>query len=64
MPESFLVLFNSQGSNVIDNTNKNKVIYEVDWEAFLPKKIRSFIVNLFSNLPILEHSLQIMVLSI
>ncbi len=42
MPESFLVLFNSQGSNVIDNTNKNKVIYEVDWEAFLPKKFKKF----------------------
>ncbi len=51
MPESFLVLFNSQGSNVIDNTNKNKVIYEVDWEAFLPKKFKKFHCQFIFNEP-------------
>lgn len=42
MSESFLVLFNSQGTNVITNTNRNQVVYEVDWESFLPRKFKKF----------------------
>ncbi len=39
MSESFLVLFNSQGVNVISSkADRNIITYEVDWEAFLPKK--------------------------
>ena len=42
MSESFLVVFNSQGSNVIDNSSKNAVQYNVNWGAFLPKKYKKF----------------------
>ena len=40
--ERFLILFNSQGSNVIDNSNLNQVLYNVNWGAFLPKKYKRF----------------------
>jgi len=42
MSEKFLVVFNSQGSNVFDNSNKNSVVYNVNWGAFLPKKYQKF----------------------
>ena len=40
--ERFLILFNSQGSNVVDNSNLNSVLYNVNWAAFLPKKYKKF----------------------
>jgi len=40
--ERFLILFNSQGSNVIDNSNLNQVLYNVNWGSFLPKKYKRF----------------------
>lgn len=40
--ERFLILFNSQGSNVIDNSNLNQVLYNVNWGAFLPKTYKRF----------------------
>ncbi len=42
MPESFLVLFNSQGSNVINSSNINAVVYDVNWDSFLPRKYKKF----------------------
>jgi hypothetical protein len=42
MPEAFQVIFNSQGSNVLNNTNRNAVLYNVNWGAFLPKKYKKF----------------------
>ena len=42
MSESFLVVFNSQGSNVISNANRNSITYNVNWGAFLPKKFKKF----------------------
>jgi hypothetical protein len=42
MGERFLVLFNSQGTNVISNSNLNKVIYNVNWGSFLPVKYKRF----------------------
>ena len=32
--EKYLLLFNSQGSNVVNNSNLNSVSYDVDWTAF------------------------------
>jgi len=40
--ERFLVLFNSQGSNVMDNSNLNAVSYNMNWGAYLPKKYKRF----------------------
>ena len=40
--ERFLILFNSQGSNVVDNSNLNNVVYNVNWGAFLPQKYKKF----------------------
>ena len=42
MSEAFQVIFNSQGSNVINNTNLNAVQYNVNWTAFLPSKYKKF----------------------
>jgi len=42
MPESFQVIFNSQGTNVINNANRNAVVYNVNWTSFLPKKYKKF----------------------
>jgi hypothetical protein len=42
MGERFLVLFNSQGNNVINNTNLNYVQYNMNWGSFLPKKYKRF----------------------
>ena len=42
MSEAFQVIFNSQGSNVINNTNLNAVQYNVNWTAFLPLKYKKF----------------------
>ena len=42
MPEAFQVVFNSQGSNVQTNTNRNAVVYNVNWGAILPKKYKKF----------------------
>ncbi len=43
MSESFLVLFNTQGSNVVNNDfTKGIFTFKVDWEAFLPKKYKKF----------------------
>ena len=42
MGEIYQVIFNSQGSNVINNTNLNAVQYNVNWDAFLPKQYKKF----------------------
>ena len=42
MTEAFQVIFNSQGSNVINNTNLNAVQYNVNWTSFLPLKYKKF----------------------
>ena len=48
MPEAFQVIFNSQGSNVLNKdaagvvANINAVVYNVNWSAFLPKKYKKF----------------------
>jgi len=42
MSEAFQVIFNSQGSNVLNNSNLNAVVYDVNWGAFLPKKCKRF----------------------
>ena len=43
--EKFLILFNSQGGNVVNNSNLNSVTYDVDWAAFLPSKYKKFKCN-------------------
>ena len=45
MSESFQIIFNSQGSNVLSNTNRNAVRYDVNWGAFLPKRYKKFKVE-------------------
>jgi hypothetical protein len=42
MPESFQVIFNSRGANVINAGNLNAVQYNVNWGAFLPRKFKKF----------------------
>jgi hypothetical protein len=42
MPESFQVIFNSRGANVINAGNLNAVQYNVNWGAFLPTKFKKF----------------------
>ena len=42
MTEAFQVIFNSQGSNVINNTSLNAVQYSVNWTSFLPLKYKRF----------------------
>jgi hypothetical protein len=42
MPESFQVIFNSRGPNVINNASLNAVQYNVTWGAFLPTKFQKF----------------------
>ena len=43
MSEAYQVIFNSQGSNVINsNAGKTSVVYNVNWGAFLPKKYKKF----------------------
>ncbi len=42
MPESYQVIFNSRGANVINNANRNVIQYNVNWGAFLPKKFKKF----------------------
>ena len=42
MGERFLVLFNSQGKNVINSSDLNFVQYDVNWGSFLPKKYKRF----------------------
>lgn len=42
MPESYLVIFNSQGQNVLNATSLTSVIYNVNWTSFLPKKYKRF----------------------
>ena len=34
---SYLVIFNSRGSNVLDASSRSRVVFEVNWEAFLDK---------------------------
>ena len=43
--EKFLIHFNSQGANVVNNSNLNSVSYDVDWVAFLPSKYKTFKCN-------------------
>ena len=43
--EKFLIHFNSQGANVVNNSNLNSVSYDVDWTAFLPSKYKKFKCN-------------------
>jgi len=45
MSESFQIIFNSQGSNVLNNTNKNAVVYNVNWGGFLPQRYKKFKCN-------------------
>ena len=42
MPETYQIIFNSQGKNVLNNTNLNSVVYSVNWAAFLPQKYKKF----------------------
>ncbi len=49
MSESYLVIFNSRSSNAVDASNRNKVIFDVNWETFLPKTFKSFNANLHLN---------------
>ena len=42
MSEAFQVIFNSQGSNVLNAGNINAVVYNVNWGAFLPKRYKKF----------------------
>jgi hypothetical protein len=42
MPESYQVIFNSRGSNVINAANLNAVQYNVNWGAFLPTKFKKY----------------------
>jgi hypothetical protein len=42
MSESFLILFNSQGSNVINNADRSNVTYFCNWAGCLPKKYKKF----------------------
>jgi hypothetical protein len=42
MPESFQVIFNSRGTNVINRPDNNNVVYNVNWGAFLPRKFKKF----------------------
>jgi hypothetical protein len=42
MSEAFQVIFNSQGSNVLNATSLNAVVYNVNWGTFLPKKYKKF----------------------
>ena len=45
MGEIFQVIFNSIGKNVVNNTNKASVIYNVNWTAILPTKYKHFKCN-------------------
>lgn len=45
MPDSYLVIFNSQGQNVLNATSLTSVIYNVNWTSFLPKKYKTFKCN-------------------
>ncbi len=38
MSESFQVIFNNQGANVINAANINAIQYNVSWGTFLPTK--------------------------
>jgi hypothetical protein len=42
MSESFLILFNSQGSNVQSNSDRSNITYFCNWGAYLPKKYKKF----------------------
>ena len=42
MGETYQVIFNTQGKNVISNTNLNAVQYNVSWASFLPNKYKRF----------------------
>ena len=42
MPESYQIIFNSQGTNVLNRTDLNNVVYNVNWAAFLPQKYKRF----------------------
>jgi hypothetical protein len=42
MSENYLVIFNSQGQNVLNATSLTSVIYNVNWTSFLPKKYKRF----------------------
>ena len=42
MSESFQIIFNSQGSNVLSNTNRNAIVYNVNWGGFLPRRYKKF----------------------
>ena len=45
MSESFQIIFNSQGSNVLNNTNRNAVQYNVNWGSVLPQRYKKFKCN-------------------
>ncbi len=47
MPESFQVIFNSRGANVINAVNLNAIQYNVQWGAFLPTKFKKFHCQFF-----------------
>ena len=42
MSASFLVVFNSQGANVVSNATRTNITYNVNWAAFLPTKYKKF----------------------
>jgi len=42
MGEVFQFIFNSQGSNVLNNANIAAVTYNVKWNSFLPEKYKKF----------------------
>jgi hypothetical protein len=42
MGEIYQVIFNTRGSNVINNTNLNAVQFNVNWASILPDKYKRF----------------------
>lgn len=42
MGEIYQVIFNSQGKNIINNTNLNSITYNVNWTSILGDKYKKF----------------------
>jgi hypothetical protein len=42
MPEAFNVIFGSRNSNAVYLNGTQSVVYNVNWDAFLPKRFKTF----------------------
>jgi hypothetical protein len=42
MPETFSVIFSTTNNNVVNADDISNVIYNVNWDTFLPKKYKKF----------------------